>query len=95
MSGIQVFQTPLFLRIKKKLKNNQVKYLNEAIKNIISNPEVGLQKKGDISDIWIYKFKMVKQETLIAYQWDKKTKTLITLSVHENFYRDVKKYKQF
>ncbi len=95
MGEIQVFQTPLFSKIKKKLKKNQVKDLDNAVGEIIKNPELGEQKKGDLADVWVYKFRMVDRENLLAYQWDEKTRTLIALGVHENFYRDIKKYKKF
>lgn len=93
MGEIQVFQTPLFSKIKKKLKKNQIKDLDNAVREIIKNPELGEQKKGDLADVWVYKFRMVDRENLLAYQWDEKTRTLISLGVHENFYRDIKKYK--
>ncbi len=95
MGEIQVFQTPLFSRIKKKLKKNQIKDLDNAVREIIKNPELGEQKKGDLADVWVYKFRMVDQENLLAYQWDEKTRTLIALGVHENFYRDIKKFLNF
>jgi len=95
MGEIQVCQTSLFSKIKKKLKKNQVKDLDNAIREIIKNPELGEQKKGDLADVWVYKFRMVERENLLAYQWDEKTRTLISLGVHENFYRDIKKYKNF
>ncbi|MFN5854966.1 MAG: type II toxin-antitoxin system RelE/ParE family toxin [Pseudanabaenaceae cyanobacterium] len=95
MGEIQVFQTPLFSKIKKKLKKNQIKDLDNAVREIIKNPELGEQKKGDLADVWVYKFRMVDRENLLAYQWDEKTRTLIALGVHENFYRDIKKYKNF
>ncbi|MFN5474431.1 MAG: type II toxin-antitoxin system RelE/ParE family toxin [Pseudanabaena sp.] len=95
MGEIQVFQTPLFSKIKKKLKKNQIKDLDNAVREIIKNPEIGEQKKGDLADVWVYKFRMVDRENLLAYQWDEKARTLISLGVHENFYRDIKKYKNF
>ena len=95
MGEIQVFQPPLFSKIKKKLKKNQIKDLDNAVREIIKNPEIGEQKKGDLADVWVYKFRMVNRENLLAYQWDEKTRTLISLGVHENFYRDIKKYKNF
>jgi mRNA-degrading endonuclease RelE of RelBE toxin-antitoxin system len=95
MGEIQIFQTPLFSKIKKKLKKNQIKDLDNAVREIIKNPELGEQKKGDLADVWVYKFRMVDRENLLAYQWDEKTRTLISLGVHENFYRDIKKYKNF
>uniref|UniRef100_UPI001562951A type II toxin-antitoxin system RelE/ParE family toxin n=1 Tax=Vibrio fujianensis TaxID=1974215 RepID=UPI001562951A len=48
--------------------------------------------KGDLSFLRVYKFKMVKQLTLLGYSYQDSTVTLelITLGSHENFYRDVK-----
>jgi len=80
---------------KNKLKNNQIKDLDEAVRDIIKRPEIGERKIGDLADIWIYKFRMVKQEHLSAYQWDSEKRILIALGVHDNFYIDLKKYKNF
>lgn len=89
---IEIVQTPIFAKQKKKLKNNQIKDLDEAVQTIVKHPEIGEKKIGDLADIWVYKFRMVKQEHLLAYQWDSKKRILIALGVHENFYRDLKKY---
>ncbi len=91
--SIKVLQTPLFAKAKKKLNKNQIKDLDTAIRAIIENPQIGQKKIGDISDVRVYKFRMVKQENLLAYQWDPKKRILIALGVHENFYRDLKKYR--
>ncbi|SEH06312.1 type II toxin-antitoxin system RelE/ParE family toxin [Candidatus Venteria ishoeyi] len=88
---IEVLQTAIFARKRKKLKTNQLKDLDNAIKAIIKNPTIDEQKKGDLQDIWVYKFRMAKQESLLAYQWDETKRLLIALGVHENFYRDLKK----
>ena len=88
---VEVLQTSIFLRKKKKLKKNQIKDLDIAVKEIIKNPEIGEQKIGDLQGIWVYKFRMVNQENLLAYSWDEKKRVLVALGVHENFYRDLKK----
>ena len=93
--SIEILQTPVFAKTKKKLNKNQIKDLDKAIRKIIDNPQIGQKKIGDISDVWVYKFRMAKQENLLAYQWDPKKRILIALGVHENFYRDLKKYKNF
>ncbi len=90
---VNVFQTPLFARQKKKLKKNKIKELDKAIKTIVENPKIGEKKKGDITGIWVYKFKMVNQLYLLAYEWEPASRTLTALGVHENFYRNLKKYK--
>ena len=89
---VEVRQTRLFEHQKKKLKKNQIQDLDHAVEKIVHNPRIGQQKTGDLSSVWVYKFSMQHQQTLLAYQWDEASRTLITLGVHENFYRDLKGY---
>ena len=59
----------------------------------MDDPLLGEQKKGDLAFLRVYKFKMVKQLTLLGYSYEDGTVILelIALGSHENFYRDVKK----
>ena len=95
MDTINIYQTSLFTNQKKKLKKNQIQDLDKAIKRVIDNPAIGQQKKGDLESIFVYKFSMVDQQYLLAYTWDKKSRTFIAIGVHENFYRDLKKVIRF
>lgn len=90
----QVLQTPSFKRAVKKLHANQKKDLDSAIKNLIQDPYLGEQKKGDLTFLRVYKFKMVKQLTLLGYSYEDDTVVLelMTFGSHENFYRDVKRF---
>jgi mRNA-degrading endonuclease RelE of RelBE toxin-antitoxin system len=90
---MQIIQTKRFERVYKKLHKNQLSDVNRAIKEIIENPQIGEQKKGDLAEIMVYKFKMVNQLTLLAYSYDdeKIILTFIALGTHENFYRDIKR----
>jgi hypothetical protein len=77
----------------KKLHANQKKDLDNAIKELMLSPLMGEQKKGDLSFLRVYKFKMVNQLTLIAYSYENGSIVLelIALGSHENFYRDIKR----
>jgi len=88
---MHVFQTSSFRKAVKKLHNNQKTDLDAAVQNIINNPEIGEAKVGDLAGISVYKFSMVKQQTLLAYQFEDQTitLTLLTLGTHENFSRDL------
>ena len=92
---VEIFQTPIFSRKKKRIKKKQIKDLDDVIRKVIRNPKIGERKTGDLADIRVYKFRMAKQEYLLAYKWDDEKGILIALGVHENFYRDLKKYKNF
>ncbi|WP_299263689.1 type II toxin-antitoxin system RelE/ParE family toxin [uncultured Psychrosphaera sp.] len=89
----RVLQTPSFKRAVKKLHNNQKLELDKAIKKVIADPLLGEPKKGDLSFMRVYKFKMVKQLTLLGYSYEDGAiiLELIALGTHENFYRDIKK----
>jgi len=86
----QVFQKPAFKRVYKKLHRNQLKAVNQAIQVVIDSPELGSEKKGDLTGIYVYKFDCVNQQYLLAYEWDEASRTLLLLGVHENFYRRLK-----
>ncbi len=73
------------------IQENQKTDLDNAIQHLINAPTLGHQKKGDLAGIKVYKFKMVNQETLLAYQYQQNILILLALGSHENFYRDIKK----
>jgi len=88
-----VLQTPIFKKTVKKLKPNQKKELDAAIKRLMAKPALGDLKKGDLAFLRVYKFKMSKQLRLLGYSYDDGALTLelIALVTHESFYRDVKR----
>jgi mRNA-degrading endonuclease YafQ of YafQ-DinJ toxin-antitoxin module len=89
---MQIIQTRQFKQAVKKLTPKQKAELDEAVKTIMNNPFIGQQKKGDLDFLWVYKFRMNKQLTLLAYSYEEQiiTLTLLALGSHENFYRDIK-----
>jgi mRNA-degrading endonuclease RelE of RelBE toxin-antitoxin system len=93
-----VLSTKSFDRVVKKLHAKDKKVLDEAVKAILVNPAAGEEKRGDLSQVFVYKFKMNSQETLLAYELHpnkKKPDTLVLLAVgpHENFYSQLKRVK--
>jgi len=90
---MQLLQTPRFARQLKKLKPNQKKDLDAAVRKIADDPLRGIQKRGDLDYLRVYKFKMVNQQSLLAYTYDAGRLVIELLGVgsHENFYRDLKR----
>ncbi len=90
--ALSIVQSHSFRKAVKKLHKNQKTDLDNAIRAIADDPNLGIQKVGDLSSVRVYKFKMVKQLTLLAYQIDdgQLVLTLLMIGTHENFYRDVK-----
>lgn len=90
MVDIQVKQMPAFKKAYKKLHQHEKQIVNHAIREICNKPELGEAKKGDLAGVFVYKFKIHHQLMLLAYEYDKKSRLLLALGVHENFYRDMK-----
>lgn len=88
----KVIQSPLFAKQKKRLHKNQVRALDDAVRNIVKNPEAGILKAGDLADVRVFKFKAVNTEILLAYEATEDTLYLYAFGQHENFYRNLKKY---
>lgn len=91
MTNIVLLQMPAFKKAYKKLHANQKNKVNDAICEIVENPDIGQEKKGDLAGVFVYKFKIQQQEFLLAYEWDPRKRILLALGVHENFYRDLKR----
>ncbi len=90
MTDIDILQTNAFLRAYKKLHNNQKDTVDQAVADIVLDPAIGEQKKGDLAGIYMHKFKCVGQLFLLAYEFDPATRTLLLVGTHENFYRKLK-----
>ncbi len=85
--SIRIAQSNSFKKAVKKLHKNQKVDLDNAVRAIADNPNLGTQKIGDLSSVRVYKFKMLKQLTLLAYQIDngQLVLTLLLIGAHENF----------
>jgi mRNA interferase YafQ len=90
---MNVIQTLTFSKQIKKLHKNQKTDLDQAVRALIEDPFLGDGKKGNLADVYVYKFSMAKERVLLAYQYDEGQDQLLLLAVgsHENFYRDLKK----
>ena len=89
----EVLQTTSFKKTAKKLNPNQKSDLDNAVREVITDPDIGERKKGDLAFLRVHKFKMVKQLTLLGYSYEDGSITLelIALGSHENFYRNMKR----
>jgi hypothetical protein len=70
--------------------------LDTAIQAVLENPQIGQEKKGDLAGVFIYKFKLNSQETLLAHELlPHKTAPieamLLAVGPHENFYAGLKR----
>ena len=89
---MKIFQSSSFGKKVKKFKKKEKLELDNAVKEIAKNPSVGIEKKGDLRGIFVYKFKILKTEFLLSYRMVGEDIELITIGPHENYYRDLKLY---
>lgn len=89
----QVLQTRRFARVYKKL--TQAKLIADtdaAVAVVAENPDAGERKKGDLAQLWVYKFRSQGQLYLLGYTREDTVRLIYleALGPHENFYRDLK-----
>jgi mRNA interferase RelE/StbE len=87
-----VQQTKRFARQYKKLHDNIVVDVDDAVEIIAKQPTIGERKKGDLAALLVYKFRSQGQLYLLGYTLDDGLRLvyLEAIGAHENFYRDLK-----
>ena len=88
---MDIQQSLEFRKAYKKLHDRIKTAVDDEIRKIIVNPEIGVEKKQDLRGVYVHKFKIQNRQYLLAYTFDPKTLTLLMLGIHENFYRDLKR----
>jgi len=66
--------------------------LDQEIKLIAEDPAIGEEKKGDLRDVFVHKFKLETTQYLLAYRKVGGDLELVMIGPHENYYRDLKQY---
>jgi len=89
---MKVFQSSSFGKRIKKFTQIEKNALDNAVKEILKSPSVGIEKKGDLRGIFVHKFKISKTEFLLSYRIVGEDLELIMIGPHENYYRDLKSY---
>lgn len=89
---ISVYQSRRFEKTLSKLSEAHLKDVEDQIDIIIADPDIGEQKKGDLSYLRVHKFRLNKQLALLGYAWveDELELYLLQLGSHENFYQKMK-----
>ena len=87
-------QTRRFARAYKKLHDKIAADVDSAAETVAADPALGDRKKGDLSDLYVYKFHSQNQLYLLGYTLDDEVRLVYLEAVgpHENFYRDLKSH---
>ena len=87
-----IYQSRIFEKRVKRFSKKEKKILDQEIKRIVGNPSIGQEKNGDLSGVYVYKFKIKTFQYLLVYRIFENDLELIMLGPHENYYRDLKSY---
>jgi len=87
---MRITHSPSFARALNKLHKNQKLALDQALLELSINPALGEQKRGSLTGIFVFKFRISNTEYLLAYRFQSDDEIrLLVLGPHENFYRDL------
>jgi mRNA-degrading endonuclease RelE of RelBE toxin-antitoxin system len=89
---MKILQSRSFERKIRKFGKQEKKALDKQILKIAENPSVEAEKKGDLCGVYVHKFKNKNTQYLLPYRFLGTDLELIMIGLHENYYRDLKKY---
>ncbi|MBU4371511.1 MAG: type II toxin-antitoxin system RelE/ParE family toxin [Syntrophaceae bacterium] len=87
-----IYQSNSFAQKVKKLRKPEKEILDQEVRKIAQNPSIGEEKKGDLTGVFVHKFKTETTQYLLAYRKIGQDLELVMIGPHENYYRDLKQY---
>lgn len=79
-----------FIKFKKSCNEKLQLFIDEQVKAIMDNADIGELKKGDLKGIRVHKFKYKTQLFLLSYKVSVESLHLYLIGTHENFYKKLK-----
>jgi hypothetical protein len=89
---MKIYQSRSFEKKVKKMSMSEKDSLDREVKLIAEDPAIGEEKKGDLRDVFVHKFKLETTQYLLAYRKVGGDLELVMIGPHENYYRDLKQY---
>jgi mRNA interferase RelE/StbE len=87
-----IYQSRSFAQKVKKMLKEEKEILDQEVRRIAQNPSIGDEKKGDLTGVFVHKFKIKTTQYLLAYRKVGQDLELVMIGPHENYYRDMKQY---
>ena len=90
---MKIYQSRSFANRVKKFTEKEKCALDNELKQLLQDPLIGTEKKGELRGIFVHKFELQNQLYLLSYRFTKEESLeLIMIGPHENYYRDLKSY---
>lgn len=87
------YKLPFRKFVKKQTRAFQLA-IEDEVQKIMTVPDLGEAKIGDLVGFRVHKFSFGRKKFLIAYRLQGEEMVFFTIGSHENFYRELKKYLQ-
>lgn len=88
------FYKSVFKKFVKKQTRAFQLVIEDETEKISKKPDIGEAKKGDLAGFRVHKFIFQRQEYLIAYKIQGNDIIFYMIDTHENFYRELKRYRR-
>ncbi len=89
---MKILQSRSFERKVKRFSKQDKALLDNQILTISETPSIGEEKKGDLREVYVHKFKIKTIQYLLSYRLIGDDLELIMIGPHQNYYRDLKNY---
>jgi hypothetical protein len=89
---MKVYQSKSFEKKVKNMSRIEKDSLDQEIRKIAENPNIGEEKKGNLREIFVHKFKIKTAQYLLAYRKISKDLELVMIGQYKNYYCDLKQY---
>ena len=89
---MRIFQSRSFEKKVNKMSKSEKDALDQEVNRIAEDSSLGEEKKGDLKDVFVHKFKLKTTQYLLAYRKVGGDLELVMIGPHENYYRDLKQY---
>jgi len=63
-----IYQSKSFAQKVKKMRKQEKEILDQEVQRIAQNPSIGEEKKGDLTGVFVHKFKIETAQYLLAYR---------------------------
>lgn len=90
---MKIYQSRSFEKKVKNFNEKEKHELDNEVKQIIQDPLIATEKKGDLRGVFVHQFNLQNHLYLLSYRFIKEENLeLIMIGPHENYYRDLKSY---
>lgn len=90
---MRIIQSRSFEKRVKRFQKQEKEVLDRQIREIITDPAIGEEKRGELRGVFVHKFNIFSTQYLLSYRLaDADTLELIMIGLHENYYRDLTDY---